>query len=454
MTAASVIVPRSGFLGHPRGLAVLAFTEAWERFSFYGMQTLLVLYMVDLLFMPGHIENVLGFAAVRGVLEGMMGPLSEQALASMIFGLYSGLAYFLPVFGGLIGDRWAGQHAMVTIGAILMAAGHLLMAFEAPFLIALALLVIGSGCLKGNISTQVSSLYAAGDSRRTDAFQIFQFGINVGVVAAPFLCGTLGELYGWHYGFGLAGVGMLIGLAIYVAGKKHLPPDLRRARAAATPHKPLGREDWKVIAALFFVLIVVILYLTPGNQMGNVYLLWVREHVDRSAGGFDIPVTWFLSGTAIASLMLPPMILRFWSWQKARGTAGDEIAKLRMGTLFATLAYSLLAALAFLGQSAPVGWYWLIPYHALFALAYLFIWPVGMSLFARAAPASVNAMFIGIFYTAVFVANTMVGILGGFYERMTPPGFWSLQAAIGASALVLILIFGKMVSRILRPREI
>lgn len=437
------------FLGHPRGLAVLAFTEAWERFSFYGMQTLLVLYMVDLLLTPGHAEHVLGLSALRRVLEAAVGHLPSQAFASMIFGLYSGLAYFLPVFGGLLGDRLVGQHRMVTLGATLMAVGHLLMAFEAPFLLALLLLIVGSGCLKGNITTQVGSLYSFDDRRRTDAFQIFQFGINIGVVAAPFVCGTLGELYGWHYGFGAAGIGMLIGLAIYLTGKRHLPPDRRGRIASSTPAR-LG--NWRGVAALFFVLLVVVLFLVPGNQMGNVYPLWIRDHIDRHAGAFQIPVTWFLSGTAIASLALPPLILRIWSAQAARGTEWDEVGKLRFGTGIATLAYALLAAIATFGGDGA-SWLWLVGYHAMFAVAYLFIWPVGVALFARAAPPGANAMFIGIFYTSVFFANNVVGVVGGWYGRMTPGGFWTLQAGIGLCGFVLILVFGGLVRHVLGERE-
>lgn len=440
------------FLGHPKGLAVLAFTEAWERFSFFGMQTLLVLYMVDQLLVLGTAEKVLGLGVLRHALESLMGPLGAQAFASMIFGLYSGLAYFLPVFGGLIGDRWAGQHRMVTIGAVLMAAGHLLMAFEAPFLLALALLILGSGCLKGNISTQVGSLYGPADRRRTDAFQIFAFGINIGGVVAPFVCGTLGELYGWHYGFAMAGIGMMIGLVIYLSGRCYLPPDLRKTRIAQI-RKPLGRQEWKVIGALLFVLLIVTLYLTPGGQMGNTYPLWVRTHVDRHVGGFEIPVTWFLSFTAIASLFLPPLILRYWRFQAERGREPDEIGKLRVGLGVATLTYGLLALLSWtIGDG--ISWLWLILYHSLFALAYLFIWPVGMSLFARCAPPSVNAMFIGIFYTSVFFANTIVGMVGGLYSRMPAPTFWALQAAIGLVGFALILVFGAPMRRIFRSHAL
>jgi POT family proton-dependent oligopeptide transporter len=163
------------FFGHPKGLFFLAFTEAWERFSFYGMTALLVLYMVNQLLLPGHVENIAGFAAFRSALESLTGTLSPVALASLMFGLYAGFVYFTPVFGGLIADRWIGQRNAVVIGALSMSAGHIAMAFERTFLLALLLLVIGSGFLKGNISTQVGALYQD-DSLRTGGFAIFSTG--------------------------------------------------------------------------------------------------------------------------------------------------------------------------------------------------------------------------------------------------------------------------------------
>ena len=212
------------FLGHPRGLAYLAFTEAWERFSFYGMQTLLVLYMVRQLLRAGHIESIAGFNAFRIALERVYGaPLSTIALASAIFGLYTGLVYLTPIAGGVIADRWLRRTRTITIGALLMAAGHFLMAFDVSFLIALLCLLSGVGCFKGNLASQVGSLYAPGDLRRADTFQIYYIFINGGVIVAPLIAGTLGEVYGWHYGFGAAGVGMLISLVIYLSGRKWLP---------------------------------------------------------------------------------------------------------------------------------------------------------------------------------------------------------------------------------------
>ena len=192
------------FYGHPRGLFYLAFTEAWERFSYYGMTAILVLYMVNQLLLPGHIENIVGFETLRAVLESATGPLSTVGLASMIFGLYSGFVYFTPVFGGIIADRWIGQRNAVIIGALCMAAGHLFMAFDQSFLLALLMLIIGSGFLKGNISAQVGALYPIDDeARRTRGFAIFSTAINIGAVLGPLTCGYLAQDYGGTMALGL-----------------------------------------------------------------------------------------------------------------------------------------------------------------------------------------------------------------------------------------------------------
>src|SRR5512145_2616092 len=198
MTVTAARVGDGTILGHPKGLFCLAFTEAWERFSYYGMTALLVLYMVNQLLLPGHVEHVAGFAGFRATLESVLGPLSTQALASSIFGLYSGFVYFTPLLGGLIADRWIGQRTAVVIGALAMSGGHIAMAFDQSFLLALLLLVIGSGFLKGNISAQVGALYPRDDeARRTRGFAIFSMAINFGAVAGPLLCGWLAQAFGW-----------------------------------------------------------------------------------------------------------------------------------------------------------------------------------------------------------------------------------------------------------------
>src|SRR6476469_4972712 len=202
--------------GHPKGLTVLFATEMWERFSYFGMASLLVLYMVKYLLLPGQVEAVVGYRAVKAALESLFGPLDVQPLASQIFGFYSGLAYFTPILGGYIADRFIGQRNTAIIGAFLMATGHVLMAFEALLFVALSFLILGIGAFKPNVSTQVGSLYAPEDQRRLRAYSIYYVGINIGAFLAPLVCGTLGDEVGWHYGFAAAGIGMLVASAIYL----------------------------------------------------------------------------------------------------------------------------------------------------------------------------------------------------------------------------------------------
>src|SRR6201993_3856470 len=234
---------RAQLFGHPRGLTFLFTTEMWERFSYYGMRSLLVLYMTKFLLLEDHSGNVIGLGPLKRALEGVFGPLDVQPLSSQIWGLYTGLVYFTPIFGGLLADRVLGQRRTVIIGAALMAIGHFMMAVEQLFLFALLALILGSGCFKPNISTQVGGLYTPSDHRRDRAYSIFYVGINLGAFLAPLICGTLGEKVGWHYGFATAGVGMCLGLAIYLYALPLLPPDeLHRAQAAGLARTPLDRD--------------------------------------------------------------------------------------------------------------------------------------------------------------------------------------------------------------------
>jgi proton-dependent oligopeptide transporter, POT family len=249
MHTSTKVQPRT-FFGQPMALAYLSFTEAWERFSYYGMTSILVLYMSQALLTPGHVEGIVGFTGFRAALESVFGPMSTLALASQNKGLYTGLVYFTPVLGGWVADRWIGRRTAVMLGAVMMSAGHLAMAFDASFLLALFLLISGCGLLKGNISTQVGELYAETDGEgRTRAFAIFSVGINVGAVLGPLLVGLLAQLYGWHAGFGLAGALMLIGLITYIAGFRYLPADRPRATPTVTA-APLDRRQWRIVVAL------------------------------------------------------------------------------------------------------------------------------------------------------------------------------------------------------------
>lgn len=439
------------FFGHPTGVGIIVFTEAWERFSFYGMQALLVLYMAGYLLLPGHVEQVAGFGVFRVALESVFGALSTQALATQIFGLYVGMVYFLPVFGGLVGDRFLGQRLAVILGAISMALGHFLMAFEVAFLPALLALIVGSGLLKGNLVAQVGNLYAKDDPRRDSGFSIYCLAINVGAFIAPLVCGTLGELYGWHYGFTAAGFGMLIGLCIYLAGQRHLPPDASRREAGTRPRLQPG--DGRRIGALVAIFFITTLYWTAQTQVWNTYPLWVKARVARDFLGLTIPVTWFQSLDSLAVLVLAPVVIWAWRRQAARGREPGDLTKIGIGCgVFAVgcLGLSLAEAGAGAGQVNVV---WPAMFHFVTAVGYLYLFPVTLALFSRAAPPAVNAMMAGVAYLALFAGSVTSGWLGRFYEVTSPGGFWLLHAVIVASGAGLILLLQRPLLRALQLED-
>jgi len=428
----------SEIFGQPRGLAYIAFTEAWERFSFYGMQALLILYMTGHLLQPGAIENVAGFAAFRSMIESMTGPLSVQALASQIFGIYVGLIYFTPVLGGLLGDRVTGRKRAVLGGAFLMAIGHFLMAFEAAFLSALLLLILGAGLLKGNLAAQVGNLYAKDDGRRDRAFTVYVTAINVGATTAPLVCGTLGELYGWHYGFGAAGIGMLVSILIYIAGYKHMPPENPALAEGERPKLVSG--DGRVLLALMVVLSITALFWIAQAQVWNIYPVWLRDHVDRSVFGWDIPVTWFQSLDAGAVLILAPATIYLWRKQAQRGVEPAELTKIATGCGLFGIACALLCIGQFLAGAGEVALIWPVLFHFLCAVGYLYAAPVALALVSRDAPAVANAMMVGAYYLGIFVGGIVSGWLGRFYEPMGPLAFWAMHGGIAASGTLLVTI--------------
>jgi proton-dependent oligopeptide transporter, POT family len=428
-------------LGHPRGLFIIGGTELWERISFHGMQALLVLYMVERLLLPGHVENVAGFASFRAVIESLTGPLSAQALASQIFGLYVGLLYFMPVFGGILGDRVLGRRRAVMLGALLITAGHACMVFEPLFLIALALLVVGAGALRGNLASQLGDLYSHNDHRRENAFQFYYVMLNTGAFIAPLITGVLAQAYGWHYGFGFAGIGMLGGLVIYTLGSRDLPRD---APAGPKVHRPkLSADERRVVLVMVLILPLLTLFWVGQSQIWNTYNLWARDHLDLAIGRWRMPVPWLQAVDSLGVIVLVLPLLRFWRWQAARSTEPDDIAKLAIGCLLFGAALAWLAA----GQSVAdatgkVPLAWALAYHFLSAVGYLYFAPIAVALFSRAAPLSVNAMMIGTYYLSIFAGSIISGRLGGLYERLSSAEFWLLHATIVTAGGLLLLLFG------------
>jgi proton-dependent oligopeptide transporter, POT family len=445
---ATLTPTRSGtFLGHPKGLFYLAFTEAWERFSYYGMTALVVLYMVNQLLLPGHVEHIGGFSAFRAALEPIVGPLSTQALASQIFGLYSGFVYFTPLLGGMIADRWIGQRNAVVIGALSMSAGHIAMTWDQSFLLALLLLVVGSGLLKGNISAQVGALYSPEDeARRTRGFVIFSTAINIGAVVGPLVCGLLAQIYGWHYGFGIAAIFMLLGLATYLYGYRYLPARVERRKFEGTR---LTSGERGIVIALIVVMIITIFQSTAFYQVFNVNSVWIQQHVALNVGRFRIPVPWFQTVNSIFSIICVPLLFWIWRKQESRGREPNELTKIGTGAWIAAASNLILVAAIFLSGDAvhPI---WPFLYGAGLGISFLYYWPTLLALVSRAAPAKVNATLMGLTFMSLFVANNLIGWIGGFYEKMTPAAFWAMHAAIAAAGGILVMLLGSRLSRTLQ----
>ena len=440
------------FMGHPRGLFYLAFTEAWERFSYYGMTALLALYMVNQLLLPGHVEHIAGFAGFRAAVESLVGPLSTQALASQIFGLYSGFVYFTPLLGGMIADRWIGQRNGVVIGALSMSAGHIAMTFDQSFLLALLLLVIGSGFLKGNISAQVGALYPPEDeARRTRGFIIFSTAINIGAVVGPLLCGLLAQVYGWHYGFGIAAIFMLLGLATYLYGYRYLPARVERRKFEGTR---LTAAERRIVFALIAVMIITIFQSTAFYQVFNVNPIWIQQHVALDLGGFRIPVPWFQSINSVFSILGVPLLFWIWRHQALRGREPDELAKIGIGAWIAAASNLILVAAIFASGGAPVHPICPFLYSAGLGISFLYYWPTLLALVSRAAPAKVNATLMGLAFMSLFVSNNLIGWIGGFYEKMRPAEFWAMHAAIAAGGGLLVVLFGRRLSRALNANPV
>jgi POT family proton-dependent oligopeptide transporter len=433
------------FLGHPRGLAFLAFTQVWERFSYYGMQALLALYMIHRLLLPGHVKNVVGFAGFRTVLETVFGPMTTLALASQIFGLYTGFIYLTPLLGAWLGDRVLGQRMTTVLGLVLMAAGHLLMASEAAFLFALMLLVFGAGFMKGNMYVQVGNLYAAGDSRRTRGFSIFLIALNIGAFFAPLVCGTLGEVYGWHWGFGTAGIGMLVGLATYVSGWRYLPPDRRRLDGPAVK---LDASEWRAIAAIGLMLLPTILIYAATNQAYDLGIIWAEAHMDRAMFGLTFPVTWLLTLDGLMTIVGIGITIPVWRWLATRGREPDTMHKFAIASVMVTAAYGVLAAGAALASLVPAAIVTL--FFVLFDISFGWIDPPSNAFVSRFAPASVMTTMMSIsLMLGMGFPNIIVGWMGRFYEPLGPTGFWALHAGLAAAGGVLALVLRPLVKHLL-----
>jgi POT family proton-dependent oligopeptide transporter len=336
-----------------------------------------------------------------------------------------------------------------VIGALSMTAGHLAMAFDRSFLVALLLLVVGSGFLKGNISAQVGSLYPRDDeAQRTRGFTIFQTGINIGAVAGPLLCGALAQIYGWHYGFGVAAIFMLVGLATYLSGFRHLPARVQRQSVGA---RRLTAADRRTVQALVAVMAITIFQSAASYQVYNVMPIWTEQHVALEVGGFRIPAPWYQSAWALFSIVAVPPVLWWWRRQAIRDREPDDLGKIGTGA-WITAASNLILVAAIIGSGEgrilPV---WPLLYVAGLGVSFIYYWPTLLALVSRAAPPAVNATLMGVAMMTLFVSNTFVGWIGSWYERTGPAEFWALHAAIAMGGGLLVAVFRRRVSAVLKP---
>jgi POT family proton-dependent oligopeptide transporter len=391
------------WFGHPRGLATLFFTEMWERFSYYGMRALLILYMVGSTQKPG-----LGFEVER---------------AAQIYGLYTMLVYLMGIPGGWLADRVLGHYRAVLFGGIIIAAGHFSMAVPGlPFFFAgLGLIIIGTGLLKPNVSTMVGSLYTQEDTRRDAGFSIFYMGINLGAFIAPLITGWLGQKINWHAGFAAAGVGMVLGLFQYVAGRRHLTP-VSEVTTAKTPvilaeRRPLTRTDWARIGAIAILTLFALLFWAGFEQAGSSLNLFADRGTRLTIFGFTYPSSWFQSVEPFFVITFSPLFA--WLWIKLGQREPSSPTKFTLGLAFLSLSFFVVvpASRAFVTTGERASPFWLILLYFLQACGELCLSPVGLSMVTKLSPAHLVGLMMGVWFFATAMGNYVAGWVAGFLEN-------------------------------------
>jgi proton-dependent oligopeptide transporter, POT family len=417
-----------------------------------------------------------------------------QPLASAIFGDYTSLVYLTPIAGGLIADRWLGRRATLLAGAVVMAIGHFLMAFEGLFLFALLALVIGVGLFKGNIASQVGELYGPKDLRRAMAFQIFYIAINVSVIVAPLISGTLGEKVGWHYGFGTAGIVMVLGLLLYIKAGPWLPKEDRAVQAKASSDGVNGTKllgfaglalvilialarvvpgiaamgisgqvglsvaigllaavagaDRPRVFALLMLIPILALSMLTNQEIFNAYLVWADEHFQLTFFGTTLPTSYMITIDAALSFSMLAAVALYWKWRSDRGGwEPDEIGKMIIGSLFVIGGGLCLYVAALTQGSGKIGLFWPVMFHLLNSIGFSHIMPVSLALFTKVAPKAIVATVVGIYYLAFFTANKTVGIIGGWYSTMDTPSFWLVHVGTAVAGLIGFVVFRAVIGK-------
>ncbi len=449
-------------LGHPRGLFLLFATEMWERFSYYGMRALLVLYVV---------------AATNAANPGL-GWTEPQALK--LYAWYTGFVYLTPLIGGWLADNYIGQRRAVIIGGVLMALGQFslaappaLLGVAAPFelgalgiafpgtpvsfYLGLLLLIAGNGFFKPNISTMVGDLYEQGDARRDGAFTIFYMGINVGAFLAPLVCSTLGEdpAYGWRVGFFAAGVGMTLSVIIQLAFAKRFLGDVgvepaaqRALKLAGGEKRPLTPEEVDRLKVIFVIFVFVVMFWAAFEQAGGLMNLFADQYTDRSLGSFTVPTGWFQSLNPLFIVVLAPVFSLMWGALGKRGRNPSTPAKMYTGLFLTAIGFVFLVIAVFemqRGADIRAGMQWLVLAYLFHTMGELCISPVGLSMVTKLAPLRLASLMMGVWFLINFVANTLAGYVGAFSAHMGEyPWMLSLAADLGVRAehAGLLGIFG------------
>jgi POT family proton-dependent oligopeptide transporter len=433
------------FFGHPRGLSTLFFTEMWERFSYYGMRAFLILYMTTPLVAGG-----LGMA---------------DSDATSIYGTYTGSAWGASILGGIIGDRWLGQYRSVLIGAVVIMLGHFSLVFEPlPFFYAgLALIVIGTGLLKPNVSTLVGSLYPQGDARRDGGFSIFYMGINVGALIGPLVAGYLAQKVNWHIGFASAGVGMALGLVQLALGKRYLRAAIERTAlaTAALAGSPAGdetpatgrftftRDEWKRLFAIAVFFVFGILFFAGYEQAGSTLNLFADRYTRLDVFGYSFPSSWFQSVQPIFVILLVPVFA--WTWQNLGAKEPSITGKYALGLFFMGLSYLVLVpagGMAQAGEGMRVSPWWLVVSYAISEFGEICIYPVGMSAVSKLAPPRIVGLMMGVWFLSIAFGNKLAGWVAGFIESMPLQTLFAVMAAVLVVAGLIMAVLIKPVSRL------
>jgi len=417
----------TGWFGHPRGLSTLFFTEMWERFSYYGMRALLILFMT-----ASAAQGGLGFSTDR---------------AASIYGWYTMGVYAAAIPGGWIADRFLGQFRSVFVGGVIIALGHFSLALGTlpTFYLGLCLIVVGTGLLKPNISTMVGSLYDADDARRDAGFSIFYMGINLGAFIAPLVVGTLGQKVDWHLGFGAAGVGMVAGLIQYVLGKPRLQPALDRLKTQAAPTGSVTlaggftAQEWKRILAIGVLFLFSSIFWGAFEQAGSSLNLFADRNTELEFAGKTFPSTWFQSLNSLFLIALAPVFALLWI--RLGPKEPSTPTKFTLGLLFVGLGFLLLVPAAS-AQGVLVSPMWLVGVYLLHTIGELCLSPVGLSAMTKLAPRRIVGLMMGVWFLSIAAGNKLGGWVAGFFDTLPLPQLFGAVAGttIGAGILLLLLV--------------